>query len=78
MASYYAAYSAASAKFLFVAWDLDSVRDGAVKCHFLADDSLVEVYAIPAERYAPDCVADARKIGFEVFRGARVSDAARH
>lgn len=78
MASYYAAYSAASAKFLFVAWDMDSVRNGAVKSHFLRDDSLVEVYAIPAERYAPDCVADARKIGVQVFRGARVSDATGH
>lgn len=57
---------------------MDTVRDGAVKCHFLADDSLVKVYAIPAERRAPDCVADAWKIGVEVFRGAKVSDDTGH
>ncbi len=72
MASKYAAYSATTAKFLFVEGDMDRTRDGAVKCHFLDDDSLIFVYAIPEERRAPDFIADARKIGREVFRGAKV------
>jgi hypothetical protein len=75
MASNFAAYSVKSAKFLFVAGDAETARDGAVKSHFLADDGLVNVYAIPAERRAPDSLAEARGIGTEVFRGAKVSDA---
>lgn len=72
MASKYAAYSATTAKFLFVEQDLDRTREGAVKCHFLNDDSLIFVYAIPEERRAPDLIAEAREIGREVFRGANV------